>query len=293
MMRIMPHVIVCILWLALQPGVRAEDNAGENAHAKLREADELARKGQAEVASKGYLEAASLYEEALKSDPDTRPFRQNHLYCLDRAALVLIRHADALRKEENFSAAAPLYALAVRRYEDAHAELGREPFARNIKYARHHGARAAFRSALAKKDPAPEFELPSADESGEMLKLSDYRGKIVALEFFTTWCPSCLKTAPEIARIQRLLGDEKFVALGVSLDTAEGFKRRSRGLSKFLESTKAEHPVALGDSNISQAYAVESVPAVILIDHKGNLVKQLPYDADFEREIKALLDSRD
>ena len=280
---------VCSLWLSLQPMVNAKDVSGTDAYRKLEEADGLARKGQAVEASAIYHEAVQLYEKALKSAPDNRAFNQNYLYCLDKAAFVLIKQADSLRKEEKFSAAAPLYAQAITKYEEAHEKLGKSPFSGNIEYAHLHGARSAFKAALAESAPAPELKLPAGDGTEKTYNLSDYRGKFVVLEFFATWCPTCMKTAPKISQIEKKLGNKNLAVIGVCLDEAGGFKRGGRGLEKFLQSASVEHPVALGNDETVEAYGISSVPTVIIIDRKGNLVRQLPYDADFGHELESLI----
>ena len=269
--------------------VSAEDVSGTDAYRKLEEADGLARKGQTVEASAIYQEAVRLYEKALQSAPDNRAFNQNYLYCLDKAAFVLIKQADSLRKEEKFSAAAPLYAQAVTKYDEAHEKLGKSPFSGNIEYARLHGSRSAFKAALAENAPAPELKLPAGDGTDKTYNLSDYRGKFVVLEFFVTWCPTCMKTAPKISQAKKNLGNENLAVIGVCLDEAGGFKRGGRGLVKFLQAASVEHPVALGNDETVEAYGISSVPTVIIIDQKGNLMRQLPYDADFDHQLESLI----
>ncbi len=280
---------ICVVSLDLLPMAMAEENPGDRAYATLLKADELVKKGEIETASATYLEGAALYEQALKAKPDERALKTNRLYCLDKSAFVLIKHADILRKEEDFAKAAPLYAKAVALYENVHRKLGSTRFANNVRYARVHGGDSRFQAGLLAHGPAPDFKLPAADAAGKSVKLSDLRGKTIALEFFATWCPSCVEAAPALARIQKELGDEKFVAVGVSLDKVEGFNRRSGGLEAFLKAAGTNHPVALGNDEVAQAYSVHSVPSIVLIDADGNLVKRVEDPANLLKEIKAVL----
>jgi len=93
----------------------------------------------------------------------------------------------------------------------------------------------------------------------------------------------------QMKAIQKELGDEKFVAVGVSLDKVEGFNRRSGGLEAFLKAAGTNHPVALGNDEVAQAYSVHSVPSIVLIDADGNLVKRVEDPANLLKEIKAVL----
>ena len=282
-------LVACALWLALLTGVQADGRPGDDAYKKLRNADGLARKGRAQEASKTYLEAVQLYNKALEADPDNRSFRQNHLYCLDKSALVLIKQADSLRKAGNFSEATVLYAGAIERYEDVHSLLKEEKFSGNIEYARVHGRSSAFKDALARKAPAPELELPVAGGSEQTLKLSDYRGTFVLLEFFASWCKSCVESAPQISKLQGDIRKDDLTVIRVCLDEVTGFKRRGQGLAAFLRALPADHLVALGTDETSEYYAVESVPTRILIDRKGNLVRQITHDADLRHEVGSII----
>ena len=234
----------------------AEENPGDRAYATLLKADELVKKGEIETASATYLEGAALYEQALKAKPDERALKTNRLYCLDKSAFVLIKHADILRKEEDFAKAAPLYAKAVALYENVHRKLGSTRFANNVRYARVHGGDSRFQAGLLAHGPAPDFKLPAADAAGKSVKLSDLRGKTIA------------------RRVR-----------GVRLV----FNRRSGGLEAFLKAAGTNHPVALGNDEVAQAYSVHSVPSIVLIDADGNLVKRVEDPANLLKEIKAVL----
>jgi len=80
----------------------------------------------------------------------------------------------------------------------------------------HRGVSPGLRITSAEHPFAPEFSLP--DLTGKTLKLSDYRGKVVLLDFWATWCDPCREEIPHFVELQNKLGDQGFEIIGVSMD---------------------------------------------------------------------------
>jgi len=135
---------------------------------------------------------------------------------------------------------------------------------------------------------APEFRLEGLD--GGEVRLSDFRGKVVLLHFWATWCPPCTQAIPHERELQERYGEEGLVVVGLSMD------RKPQEVREFLEGTPVNYPVALVDTSTRQAYGgVPTVPLTILVDRSGAIRTRKmgfrPEDAaDLERRIRRLLE---
>jgi cytochrome c biogenesis protein CcmG/thiol:disulfide interchange protein DsbE len=115
-------------------------------------------------------------------------------------------------------------------------------------------------------DKAPDFSLKSVD--GKTIKLSDYEGKIVIIDFWATWCPPCRKGIPDLILIQKKYKDD-VVIIGISLD---GDKTK-KDVPGFVKDQGINYPIVYGDNNVVTAYGgIESIPTAFVIDKKGNVV---------------------
>ncbi|MDO6804851.1 TlpA disulfide reductase family protein, partial [Wenyingzhuangia sp. 1_MG-2023] len=81
-------------------------------------------------------------------------------------------------------------------------------------------------SALQAGEPGFDFNLPSLSRDGSHQRLSDFRGKVVYLDFWASWCGPCRKSLPQLAHLQQQLSDQAFVVLGVNLDDDPALGRR-------------------------------------------------------------------
>lgn len=123
---------------------------------------------------------------------------------------------------------------------------------------------ASIRPAGERK-PAPEFALKDAD--GRTVRLSDYRGKVVLLNFWATWCGPCRMEVPWLIEMQRDNKDRGFEVLGVSMDD-NGWE----DVKPFLAEMKINYRVMIGDDRTAQNYGgVESLPTTFLIDRDGKV----------------------
>lgn len=124
------------------------------------------------------------------------------------------------------------------------------------------------RSAQAKhvdRKPAPDFTLK--DASGADVKLSDYRGRAVLLNFWATWCGPCNLEIPWFVDFQKQLQAKGLEVIGVSMDT-EGWSV----IKPFVASHKMNYRVLLGNDSVSQLYGgVDSLPTSFIIDKEGRI----------------------
>jgi len=143
---------------------------------------------------------------------------------------------------------------------------------------------------LAQADkPAPGFTLQ--DPSGARVSLADYKGKVVLLNFWATWCTGCKQEIPWFMDFQTKYKNEGLTVLGVSLDD-EGWK--------VLKPYLAEHPmnytIVLGNDDVAALYGgVDALPTTLVIDRKGNIASQhtgVVDRSEVEKELQSLLSAR-
>ncbi len=133
---------------------------------------------------------------------------------------------------------------------------------------------------------APDWRLTSLD--GKAIKLSDFKGKVVVLNFWATWCPPCRREIPDFVALQKQYADKGLVIIGVSLD--EG---GAAVVKPFVKKMGINYPVVMGDQKTIAAYGgIQVVPTTFIIDKTGKVAAQHEGGADratFESEIKPLL----
>jgi peroxiredoxin len=135
-------------------------------------------------------------------------------------------------------------------------------------------------------DAAPAWELK--DIKGNTVKLSDFKGKVVIVDFWATWCPPCRAEIPHFVKLQDKYAKQGLVIVGISVD--EG---GAEVVSSFAKANKINYPIALGNQDVAEQYgATDGIPTTFVIDRKGNVIaKHLGFtDPDiFENEIKSVL----
>ena len=113
---------------------------------------------------------------------------------------------------------------------------------------------------------APDFELTSLD--GKRVKLSDFRGKAVLLNFWATWCSPCKVEMPWFVDLQKKYGSDGLVVLGVAMDDSDSAK-----IAQFASEMGVNYPVLLGTDKVSEEYGnVEFLPTSFYIDREGKFV---------------------
>jgi cytochrome c biogenesis protein CcmG/thiol:disulfide interchange protein DsbE len=136
---------------------------------------------------------------------------------------------------------------------------------------------------IAAGPPAPDFSLN--DLAGKTVTLKQYRGSIVVLDFWATWCPPCRAAIPELVAMQKKYKDKKFVVLGISMD--DPHKVTNEYLRAFSEKLKINYPVLRFDLKVLANYfgtEMPALPTLFIIDRNGLVRdKQVGFDADFFR----------
>jgi len=113
---------------------------------------------------------------------------------------------------------------------------------------------------------APDFTLLSID--GKEINLSDYKGKIVILDFWATWCGPCRRGVPDLVSIQKSYGD-KVAIIGISLDD----ERTKNDIIPFMKEYGINYPVVYGTSDVVRNYGnIQAIPTSFIIDQEGNII---------------------
>ena len=133
--------------------------------------------------------------------------------------------------------------------------------------------------------PAPGFSLKSL--TGETVSLEAYKGKVVLLDFWATFCGPCVKAMPKLQKLNDQYADKGFAVLGIATDE-EGAKVVAPLVSKI----KVKYPILISDASAWKKYEVETLPALFLIDREGKIVKRFGGNTEhktIEQEVVQLL----
>ena len=112
---------------------------------------------------------------------------------------------------------------------------------------------------------APSFTLKTVD--GKKVSLSDYKGKIVILNFWATWCPPCRTEIPHFIKVQKDYAEKGVQVIGLSLDD------QSSDVKSFIKEAKFNYPIVMADQKVQVAYGtISAIPTTFILDQKHTLV---------------------
>ncbi len=133
------------------------------------------------------------------------------------------------------------------------------------------------------RKPAPDFTLKDTD--GRPVSLSDYKGKVVLLNFWATWCGPCKIEVPWFIEYEQKLKDRGFAVVGVSMDE-DGWD----AVKPFMQQYGVNYRMLMGNDMVAQQYGgIDALPTTFVIDREGRiasahvgLVSRRDYDNDIE-----------
>ncbi len=113
---------------------------------------------------------------------------------------------------------------------------------------------------------AYDFQLKSID--GRSVKLSDYRGKVVLVDFWATWCKPCQKSIPDLIEIQKQFSEVQ--VLGITLD-----ENPLKVVPPFVKDYKINYPILIGDDKVNEEFGgINAIPTLFLIDKQGRIINK-------------------
>ncbi len=117
------------------------------------------------------------------------------------------------------------------------------------------------------------------DLAGAPVRLADFKGRVVLVNFWATWCPPCIREMPSLDRLQAALKDRDLAVLAVSID-----RGGAKVIVPFAERLRLEHLELYHDAKgaLFQAFGVTGLPTSFLIDRRGRIVGAYPGPAEWD-----------
>jgi peroxiredoxin len=145
--------------------------------------------------------------------------------------------------------------------------------------------RKKIRDELAPGKPFPDFN--ENDVAGNPLSISKYKGKVVLVDFWATWCVPCIVKLPEIQKAYDKFHGQGFEVVGVSLD------EEKERLQQFIKQKKMPWPEFFDgkrwENKLAQKYGVDQTPTAYLLDREGKIISKLSGDEDLNDEVAQAL----
>jgi thiol-disulfide isomerase/thioredoxin len=123
-------------------------------------------------------------------------------------------------------------------------------------------------SATAQQQKAANFSLKSAD--GKLYELKQYKGKVVVVNFWATWCGPCRKEIPDFIEAYKKYKNKGLVIIGISVDQ-DGWTK----VTPYVEESKINYPVVLGTEQVVENYGgINAIPTTFIVDKNGYIADQ-------------------
>jgi len=141
-------------------------------------------------------------------------------------------------------------------------------------------------SALAQSWPPPELSLK--DIHARQLRLADYKGEVVLINFWATWCIPCRTEIPDLIKIQKRHRARGLRVIGITYPPEKISEVR-----RFIRRLKVNYPVAMGTKATKALFTTsKTLPMTIVIDRQGTVrevIEGIMYEDEFEQKVKPLL----
>ncbi len=217
-----------------------------------------------------YREAIRFLEEYAGADAGDRSKRAAAYFYL----------GECYKAVNDFDRAEKAWKTVVDRYADADARV--------TEFARRNLAALDTERRLAPGNEPIDFEVRSI--TGDVVGPSKFRGKVLLLDFWATWCGPCRAEMPNVKRVYAKYHDKGFEILGISLD------RSRRDLDRYLADNGITWPQYFDgkywQNEIAQRYGIQSIPSTFLIDRKGKIRYRSLRGPALERAVRELIEEK-
>ncbi len=123
-----------------------------------------------------------------------------------------------------------------------------------------------------KEAPVPAFDFELKDQQGRVHRLSDYKGKVVFLNFWATWCPPCKNEMPHIQDLYESYGENAKEVVFLSVSHPGGREKNVDGIADFMKTQGYSWPSVMDlNGEVYQQYQITSIPTTFMIDKEGNI----------------------
>ncbi len=142
-----------------------------------------------------------------------------------------------------------------------------------------HANTGALETLLVHDEPKPVPAFEFVDDDGQTRTLEDWRGKVVLVNIWATWCPPCVKEMPALNRLQGIVGEDDFAVLPISID--RGGLKQPRA---FLEEIEADNLPVLLDETARLNFTLQALglPATVIIDRQGREIARMIGPAEWD-----------
>jgi peroxiredoxin len=197
---------------------------------------------------------------------------------LDKQVFAHYYLAEAYKTAGDFDGAKREYNVVVDKYSDVQPKV--------VQMAKRSLENLDFDRKLAIGNQPIDFSVKSLD--GETISPGKFKGKVLLLDFWATWCGPCRQEMPNVKQVYNKYKDKGFEIVGISLD------RNRADLDKYIESNNITWPQVFDgkfwQNDVAVKYRVQSIPATYLIDKKGKIRYKTLRGKHLETAVKKLLD---
>jgi len=244
---------------------------------------------EVEMAGEEEWEGTTAYHLVFDQDSEDGASFKAHIW-IDKARLLLVRSRFEL--EPPVMDGVPSESVV---FEEEHREIrtGHPIPGGSFDFRPPEGATEALTRDAALRlegEKAPGFSLPA--EGGGTLSLESYKGKIVLLDFWASWCPPCRKELPVLQSVYKEFKDRGVVLIGISCD-----QDKEKG-EAFVKENKLDFPIGYdSEGEVGKMYKVTSLPTLFILDREGTIQKVhigMPPDLEtlLKKELEAFLDRK-
>lgn len=117
-------------------------------------------------------------------------------------------------------------------------------------------------------EPAPAAAFSLEDTTGKTVSLSDFKGKVVLIDFWATWCAPCLAEIPDLMKLHERFKDQGFSIIGIAVDD------EMESVVEFAKERDVPYPLLIEGDEPIEGYRIPGVPTAYLVDREGIVVGQ-------------------